>query len=233
MQNLKTLKINNQFDDKCYQDNKFKIVDSSKIKEADITSPREIVPGMLHEESKMIIGGHSKSYKSWFATQLGLAIAYGKEFIGFSTEQTKVFYLNLELTDFVIQKRLFDLRADLGITPNEGDGRFNFINARGRWNGLESLEVLGKQIADRCEAPPVILIDPIYKIHCMDENSTLDMGELFEGIDLLINKTQATVIMVHHFKNLLGLKRVKFPCINFVAAMSFAETWIHLLAFEI
>ena len=30
MQNLKTLKINNQFDDKCYQDNKFKIVDSSE-----------------------------------------------------------------------------------------------------------------------------------------------------------------------------------------------------------
>lgn len=207
MQKVKKLKINNQFDDNCYQDNKFKIVDSSKIKKADTTSPPEIVPGLLHEESKMIIGGHSKSYKSWFATQLGLSIAYGKEFIGFSTNPTHVFYLNLELPDFIIQKRIFDMRADLGITLNEGDGRFNIINARGKWHGLKSLEVLGEQIADMCEGPPVILIDPIYKIHCMDENSTLDMGELFDGIDLLINKTKATVIMVHHFKKPSGVKK--------------------------
>jgi RecA-family ATPase len=99
------------------------------------------------------------------------------------------------------------MRADLGIMPNEGDGRFNLINARGKWHGLESLEVLGKQIADKCEAPPVILIDPIYKIHCMDENSTHDMGELCGEIDLLIDETKATLIMVHHFRKPSGDKK--------------------------
>jgi len=210
---IKKSTITDQFDNNGVQDinsdqnEKFKIVDSSTIKEADTISPPEVVHGMLYGKSKMIIGGHSKSYKSWFATQLGLAIAYGNEFIGFSTNQTKVFYLNLELPDFVINKRLFDLRANLGIIPKEGDGRFNLINARGKWHGLESLEVLGRQIADECEAPPVIVIDPIYKIHCMDENSTDQMGELFKEIDHLINETQASVIMVHHFRKPSGDKK--------------------------
>ena len=206
MLNLKKQTITDQLDDNGDQNKTFEFVDSSTIKEADIIFPPEVVHGMLYGKSKMIIGGHSKSYKSWFATQLGLAIAYGKKFIGFSTNQTKVFYLNLELPDFVIEKRLFDLRADLGITSEEGDGKFTLINARGRWNGLESLEVLGKQIADECEEPPVIVIDPIYKINCMDENSTADMSELFDEIDHLINETQATVIMVHHFKKPSGNK---------------------------
>lgn len=200
MTNIEDFSIPDQTDEGVDQNNKFKIIDSSKIKEADTIPPPQVVNGLLNQKSKMIIGGHSKSYKSWFAAQLGLAIAYGRDFIGFSANQTQVFYLNLELPDFVIQKRLFDLRADLGITPNEGDGRFNLINARGRWNGFESLQVLGRQIADECEAPPVILIDPIYKIHCMDENKTDQMGELFGEIDLLINETQATVVMVHHFR---------------------------------
>ena len=38
MLNLKTLKVDNRFDDNCYQVNKFKIIDSSKIKEADNSS---------------------------------------------------------------------------------------------------------------------------------------------------------------------------------------------------
>ena len=206
MRNTNILTIADQINENGHQNETFEFVDSSTIKEADIISPPEIVHGMLYGKSKMIIGGHSKSYKSWFATQLGLAIAYGKEFLGFSTEQTKVFYLNLELPDFVINKRLFDLRANLGIIPKEGDGRFNLINARGIWNGLESLEFLGRQIADECEAPPVIVIDPIYKIDCMDENSTVQMGELFKEIDHLINETQASVIMVHHFKKPSGNK---------------------------
>ena len=207
MLNLKKQTITNLHNDNGDQNNKFKIIDSSKIKEADTIPPPEVVHGLLHQKSKMIIGGHSKSYKSWFATQLGLSITYGKEFIGFSTKPTQFFYLNLELPDFVIQKRIFDMRANLGIMPNEGDGRFNLINARGKWHGLESLEVLGRQIADECEAPPVIVIDPIYKIHCMDENSTEQMAELFKEIDLLIDETQASVIMVHHFRKPSGDKK--------------------------
>jgi len=207
MTNIEDFSIPDQTDEGVDQNNKFKIIDSSKIKEADTIPPPEVVPGLLNQKSKMIIGGHSKSYKSWFATQLGLSIAYGKEFIGFSTNKTQFFYLNLELPDFVINKRIFDLRTDLGITHEEGDGRFNLINARGKWHGLESLEVLGKQIADKCEDPPVILIDPIYKSHCMDENSNQDMKELCGAIDLLIDETKATLIMVHHFKKPSGGKK--------------------------
>ena len=47
---LKTLKINNQFDDNCYQDNKFKIVTPAN-QEGGYNSPPG-VPGLLHEESK-------------------------------------------------------------------------------------------------------------------------------------------------------------------------------------
>ena len=207
MTNIENFSIPDQTEEGVVQNNKFKIIDSSKIKEADTIPPPQVVHGLLNQKSKMIIGGHSKSYKSWFATQLGLSIAYGKEFIGFSTNPTQVFYLNLELPDFVIQKRIFDMRAGLGLILNEGDGRFNLINARGKWYGLESLEVLRKQIADECKGPPVILIDPIYKIHCMDENSTYDMGQLIREIDLLLDETEATLIMVHHFKKPSGGKK--------------------------
>ena len=63
----------------------------------------------------------------------------------------------------------------------------------------------------------------------MDENSTLD-GGAFDGIDLLIDETKATLIMVHHFKT--RGKKDESSMHQLCGSNALAETWIHLLAYN-
>ncbi|HEX7516263.1 MAG TPA: hypothetical protein VF345_03140, partial [Chthoniobacterales bacterium] len=48
------------------------IIDAVELLESDLPTPPEVVRGILHKGSKMVIGGGSKSFKTW--TLLDLAV---------------------------------------------------------------------------------------------------------------------------------------------------------------
>ena len=50
-----------------------------------IDLPNDVIDGLLHKGGKMVIGGGSKSFKTWQLIDMATAVATGTEFLGFPT----------------------------------------------------------------------------------------------------------------------------------------------------
>ena len=64
------------------------------------TAPPQILEGILHQGCKMILGGTSKSNKSWCLLDLALSVASGEPWWGRRCEKQPVVYINFELHDW-------------------------------------------------------------------------------------------------------------------------------------
>lgn len=87
--------------------------------EKEIEMPEEIVKGLLPVGSA-ILAGAPKSGKSYIVMTLVLAIATGKEFLGYPTKKSRVLYLDLETPTHLHQKRMEQL-AETGDDLSEVD----------------------------------------------------------------------------------------------------------------
>ena len=59
--------------------------------------PPQIIEGILHQGCKMILGGTSKSNKSWCLLDLALSVASGEPWWGRRCVKQPVVYINFEL----------------------------------------------------------------------------------------------------------------------------------------
>ena|SRR5579872_410161 len=62
--------------------------------------PPQIIEGVLHQGCKMILGGTSKSNKSWCLLELAMCVASGQPWWGRRTTKSKVLYINFELPEW-------------------------------------------------------------------------------------------------------------------------------------
>jgi RecA-family ATPase len=99
---------------------------------------------MLHAGSKLVVGGASKSFKTWTLLYLAAAVSSGQPWLGFKTFQSRVLFINFELARFSIQRRLQSITRALGIKPD--DRFFSLWNLRGY---SAPYQVLVPQIVDR------------------------------------------------------------------------------------
>ncbi len=67
--------------------------------------PAQVIEGMLHQGCKMILGGTSKSNKSWCLLDLAISVASGQPWWGRRTVKVPVVYINFELHRWAIGQR--------------------------------------------------------------------------------------------------------------------------------
>jgi RecA-family ATPase len=58
--------------------------------------PPQIIEGLLHQGCKMVLGGTSKSNKSWCLLDLALSVASGEKWWGRQCTKTAVVYINFD-----------------------------------------------------------------------------------------------------------------------------------------
>src|SRR5512136_3098682 len=68
--------------------------------------PPQIIEGVLHQGCKMILGGTSKSNKSWCLLDLALSVASGQPWWGRPCTKLPVVYINFELQPWALAQRL-------------------------------------------------------------------------------------------------------------------------------
>jgi hypothetical protein len=78
--------------------------------------PTEIVIGLIHQLTKVVLGGSSKAGKTWLLLLLALCVATGKKFLRWNTTPGKVLYINLEIHPVFFRERLDTLMKHLGMT---------------------------------------------------------------------------------------------------------------------
>lgn len=156
-----------------------------------------------------IIAG-SKMRKTFFALQLAVSVAAGRDFLGFHVPKARrVLYLNLELREDFIQERIrkiaYALSAPLDnleiMTPSKPyllRNRYT-MNRDGERNLIEGYENQFLEYANG-SGFELILADPQYKLEFPeeDENSGQGIGGILRWRDRIITETAAACVIVHH-----------------------------------
>ena len=163
-----------------------------------IITPSEIVKGVLHKGCKLILGGSSKSKKTFTLLDLALAVSTGTPFWVWDTTKGRVLYLNLEILEPFIRARVLALAQAKGIKQADLTG-FDVWNLRGHvCPAAEMVQRVNAATTDRHYS--LVIVDPIYKLSPgKDENSAGDMGELVNRLEQIPNQTGAALAYAHHY----------------------------------
>lgn len=173
------------------------ILDAADFMATPLAEPPQIISGILHQGSKLVLGGGSKSFKTWTLLDLAISVAHGIPWLGRETTCGKVLYVNFEIQNFAWQKRINEVVKAKGITLNHDT--FFIWNLRGHAADFKCLlpriieEAKGLGLA-------LVVLDPIYKLYGQgNENDSGDMAALMNGMESLAVETGAAVAFGAHF----------------------------------
>lgn len=159
--------------------------------------PAELVQGILHRGAKLVLGGSSKSNKTWSLLDMALSVAGGHPWWGMPTVRGRVLYLNLEIADAFFARRIHAVleAKDAGIEPGD-------LTVWGLRGHTCDIGYLTDQILPEIKAGnfSLIILDPIYK--CLgdrDENKAGEIASLLNQIERIAVESNAAVAFGAHY----------------------------------
>jgi len=183
------------------------ILSSDEEEDQDWPTPPELIKGLLYRGAKMMIAGASKARKTYLLADLALSVGTGRPWLGITTTQAPVLYLNFELQQFAARDRRRKICAAKFGTTDTADGVW-WWHLRGALSRRDVPKMavyyeIVRRARELCEMEGVglIIVDPVYKLMqlCGEENKAEDVGRLLNELDALTVETGAAVAFVHHF----------------------------------
>ena len=155
-----------------------------------------LIDGILRQGHKMLLAGASKAGKSFALIQLCIAIAEGKQWLGFDCAQGRVLYVNLELDRASCLHRFKEV-YDATKTAPKSIKSIDIWNLRGK---SVPMDKLAPKLIRRAQKKNYIavVIDPIYKVITGDENSADQMAHFCNQFDKVCTELDCAVIYCHH-----------------------------------
>lgn len=164
--------------------------------------PKFLISPYLLENSFACLFGAPASYKSFLALDWALSLSHGVDWNGRATEKSTVVYLALEGQSGLLQ-RIDAWHNDNGLDPDD----IEFICfimplslADEAAEGSDMTGMIGEieyQLKDG--KPKLIVVDTLARSFTgKDENSATDMGIFVRNMDILKNKFNCSVLVVHH-----------------------------------
>jgi hypothetical protein len=161
--------------------------------------PRLVIHYLLHEGSKMLLGGNSKGRKTWTLLDLALSVATGTDWWGFHTRKGCVCYVNLELQPAFFRSRLDKIKETRSLAPERG--AFLAWHLRGYAKPMREL-INDLLVFLQQHRFTLIIIDPIYKTlpatHGAENDSAI-ITQLLNDIEAIAVETGAAVLFSSHF----------------------------------
>ncbi len=159
-----------------------------------------IIENVLRAGEFFLFTAPPKSGKSLALMDMALSICYGEDWLGNTTNENDVLYINLELTKSVFLNRLFLLGEKRNLQPNTP--KFGFLNLRGTaLTPLEIAQLIAKRIqgAKKLENHDykVVVIDPISAVLHNPKSSRLSGSPhqiLMQMVDSIIALTGCAVV---------------------------------------
>lgn len=165
-----------------------------------------LIGGVLRQGHKMLLAGPSKAGKSFALIELSIAIAEGRQWLGFDCAKGRVLYVNLELDRASCLHRFKDVYTALHWKP-ENLQNIDIWNLRGKSVPMDKLAPRLIRRASKRNYMAII-IDPIYKVITGDENSADQMAHFCNQFDKVCTELGCAVIYCHHHsKGAQGGKR--------------------------
>ena len=156
--------------------------------------PGLVAGGLVVRRGLVVVGGGPKIGKTVLVSNLVLARAQRRPWLGYATTPGVSLVAQAEIPEPELQKRVGLQIKDTGRPPA---GSVYFLTDRriklDRPDGLARLRALLDQVR-----PDLLVIDPLARFFSGDENSAKDMGALVAALDTLIQDYALTIIIVHH-----------------------------------
>jgi hypothetical protein len=159
--------------------------------------PDQLITGLLHRGSKIIVGGTSKGRKTWSLMDMAVSLACGVDFWGFPCRAGKVAYINFEIQRAFAYKRAEAICRAKGVELPAG--MLMMINLRGMVAGIEKMsDDLIAMMRDGDIA--AVIVDPIYKaLGNRDENKAGDVASLCNELERIAVETGAAIAWGAHY----------------------------------
>ena len=171
--------------------------DGHELIQSGIEPPPEIIEGVLHQGHKLMLGGSSKSFKTFTLIDLAISVAAGRPWWGFSTSRNKVLYVNYEIDRAFFKRRLEAVEKAKAVELEHG--WFTHAYLRGDMRTPEEVfaslkhEVRGRHYG-------LVVFDPIYKmLHGRDENAASQVASLLKLFSQFAEETGAAIVYGNHF----------------------------------
>ena len=183
-------------------------LDKNKWPFVDLANPEKdgpkvewLIDGFLPTRYLAVLGGDSKSGKSWFVTALALAIATGTPFMGMPTQKRAVIWLSFEENEMERQLAFDAYFAAGGTRPDN----LKFLTCYERLfiDDAEALRQIG-ETAWGTEAG-LIVVDPLhaaYSAGSIADGATA--RRVLSGIKGLCRMFNLSVLVLHHLTKRVG-----------------------------
>lgn len=170
----------------------------SQLLHEKLDEPDVLIEGILHRGGKLLLGGGSKSYKSWSLIDLALSIYTGTEFWGQKCNKAKVLFINFEIQEWSFRNRLAAVVKAKELKEDQVED-FDVWTLRGH---AADLSLIRPMIEKHIEGKgyQAIILDPNYMLMGeRDENNAGDMASLMNEFEALAVRHNLSVILSHHF----------------------------------
>lgn len=161
-----------------------------------VIKPAEIIEGIGHAGTKLVLASGSKVGKTWILIAWLIAVVTGTRIWKFKTKKGKGLLVNFEIRSEFMTDRIEVIQKH----GNHADlGNLHVWNLRGVAIDFDQLT---EAIIERAKSEnySLIALDPIYKTMVgRSENSASTVGILCKQIDRIIEATGAAVIFAHHY----------------------------------
>lgn len=159
---------------------------------------KPLIHGLLREGETMNVIAAPKTGKSWLVMNMALAVALGRDWMGFPCEQGKVLIVDNELHPATTAYRFRTMLAKLGIPRSAVNPFIRIENQRGM---LETIQSLSTQIEElRKEDYKLIIIDAFYRAvpQGTNENDNGSITALYNLLDRYAGTLNSAFALIHH-----------------------------------
>ena len=174
----------------------FKSVRSLLADHPDLHPP--VIDGLLRQGETLNIIAPPKRNKSWLAMSLGLAVATGRDWLGFPTRQGKVLILDNELHLATFANRIPRVANALGIDLMSVGDNLCVESLRGRLGDILQMAPYFDLL--RPYGFKLIIIDSLYRFLPVgaDENSNAGMAQVYNALDRYAQELGCAIVVIHH-----------------------------------
>jgi hypothetical protein len=181
----------------------FPVVRPSDLRTSAASTTPWLIEQLWTAQAVGIIGGTPKSYKTWMALEMAVAVASGSACLGsfavpspgpvllYAAEDSES-ALRLRLESLVDHHRLQLAYLDIRVIT------------------ADSLRLDRCPDQERLEAtlllhrPALLILDPLVRLHAIDENAAGEIAALLGYLRLLQRKTGVAIALVHHARKNLS-----------------------------
>jgi RecA-family ATPase len=153
-----------------------------------------LIKDLITNSSLNVFYGEAGSKKTYTALSMAVAVANGKDWLGFTTKKSPVLFIDEESGEKRFSRRLNETMKGF---DSESTGQLYYIClASFKLDNKEDVKTIESEI-DRLGAK-LVIIDALADIMDGDENSKKDVQPIMNNLRKMADNTDSSIILIHH-----------------------------------